>query len=179
MPYPSLLHPEPHPCGSPLLTHTTPGDTPTQFCLSLCGVPGSWCIQGLFEPSEHLCQEWGLILNVNSPFLPSCWDYFFALRHRVSCHSHSSAWFHHFMTKRWERIGNSGIFYFLGLTSDGDCSHEIKILLILGRKLMTNLDNILKSRDITLPTEVHTIKAMVFPVVMYRCDSWTIKKAEC
>ena len=64
------------------------------------------------------------------------------------------------------------------ITADGDCSHEIKRFLLLGRKVMTNLDSILKSRDITLPTKVHLVKAMVFPVVMYRCDSWTIKKAE-
>ena len=71
-------------------------------------------------------------------------------------------------------------FIFLGskVTADGDCSHEIKRCLCLGRKVMTNLDSILKSRDITLPTKVHTVKAMVFPVVMYGYDSWTIKKAE-
>ena len=71
-------------------------------------------------------------------------------------------------------------FVFLGskITADGDCSHEIKRCLLLG-KVMTNLDCILKSRDITLPTKVHLVKAMVFPVVMYRCESWTIKKAEC
>ena len=70
---------------------------------------------------------------------------------------------------------------FLGskITADGDCSHEIKRHLLLGRKVMTNLDSILKSRDITLPTEVHLVKAMVFPVVMYGCESWTVKKAEC
>ena len=65
------------------------------------------------------------------------------------------------------------------ITADGDCSHEIKSHLLLGRKVMTNLDSILKSRDITLPTKVHLVKAMVFPVVMYGCDSWTVKKAEC
>ena len=64
------------------------------------------------------------------------------------------------------------------ITADGDCSHEIKRCLLLGRKAMTNLDSILNSRDITLPTKVHLIKAMVFPVVMYECESWTIKKAE-
>ena len=64
------------------------------------------------------------------------------------------------------------------ITADGDCSHEIKRQLLLGRKVVTNLDNILKSRDITLPTKVHLVKAMVFPVVMYGCESWTIKKAE-
>ena len=71
--------------------------------------------------------------------------------------------------------------YFLGskITANGDCSHEIKRRLLLGRKVMTNLDSILKSRDITLPTKVHLVKAMVFPVVMYACESWTIKKAEC
>ena len=72
-------------------------------------------------------------------------------------------------------------FTFLGskITVDSDCSHEIKRYLLLGRKAMTNLDNILKSRGITLPTTVHIVKAMVFPVVMYGCESWTIKKAEC
>ena len=72
-------------------------------------------------------------------------------------------------------------FIFLGskITTDGDCSHEIKRRLLLGRKAMTNLDSILKSRDITLPTKVHLVKAMVFPVVMYRCESWTVNKAEC
>ena len=72
-------------------------------------------------------------------------------------------------------------FLFLGsrITADGDCSHEIKRRLLLGRKVMTDLDSIFKSRDITLPTNVHLIKAMVFPVVMYGCESWTIKKAEC
>ena len=71
-------------------------------------------------------------------------------------------------------------FIFLGskITADGDCSHEIKRHLLLGRKTMTNLDSILKSRDITLPTKVHLVKAMVFPVVMYGCASWTVKKAE-
>ena len=72
-------------------------------------------------------------------------------------------------------------FIFLGskITADGDCSHEIKRHLPLGRKAMTNLDSVLKSRDITLPTKVHLVKAMVFPVVMYRCESWIIKKVEC
>ena len=65
------------------------------------------------------------------------------------------------------------------ITADGDCSHEIKRRLLLGRKTMTNLDSILKNRDIALPTKVHLVKAMVFPVVMYGCESWTIKKGEC
>ena len=89
-------------------------------------------------------------------------------------------WSHHFMTNRWGNNGNSDRFYILGskITADGDCSHEIKRCLILGSKAMTNLDSILKSRDIILPTKVCVAKAMVFPVVMYRCESWTIKKAE-
>ena len=72
-------------------------------------------------------------------------------------------------------------FIFLGskFTADGDCSHEIKRCLLLGRKVMTNLDSILKSRDITLPTKARLVKAMVFPVVMHGCESWTVKKAEC
>ena len=85
------------------------------------------------------------------------------------------------MANRWGNGGNSVRLYFLGgskITADGDYSHEIKRRLLLGRKVMTNLDSILKSRDITLPTKVHLVKAMVFPVVMYGCESWTIKKAE-
>ena len=70
------------------------------------------------------------------------------------------------------------IFWGSKITADGDCSHEIKRYLLLGRKVMTNLDSIFKSRDITLPTKVHLVKAMVFPVVIYRCESWTVKKAE-
>ena len=77
------------------------------------------------------------------------------------------------------KISNSYyIFWGSKITADGDCSHEIKRCLLLGREVMTNLDSILKSRDITLPTEVRIVKAMVFPVVMYGCESWTIKKAE-
>ena len=71
------------------------------------------------------------------------------------------------------------IFWGSKITAEGDCSHEIKRCLLLGRKVMTNLDSILKSRNITLPTKVHLIKAMVFPVVMYGCKSWTVRKAEC
>ena len=87
---------------------------------------------------------------------------------------------HHFMANRWGNRGNTGRLYFWGskITADDDCSHEIKRCLLLGRKAMTNLDNILKSRDITLPTKVHLVKAMVFPVVMYGCENGTIKKAE-
>ena len=84
------------------------------------------------------------------------------------------------MANRWGNSGNSERLYFWSskITADGDCSHEIKRLLLLGRKAMTNLDSILKSRDITLPMKVHLVKAMGFPLVMYGCVSWTIKKAE-
>ena len=80
----------------------------------------------------------------------------------------------------WGNSGNSVRLYFSvsKITADGDCSHEVKRRLLLGRKVMTNLDSILKSRDITLPTKVHLVKAMVFPVVMYGCEIWTVKKAE-
>ena len=80
-----------------------------------------------------------------------------------------------------ETVETLADFNFLGskITVDGDCSHEIKRCLLLGRKVMTNLDSILKNRDITLPTKVHLVKAMVFPVVVYGCESWTVKKAEC
>ena len=84
------------------------------------------------------------------------------------------------MGNRWGNSVNSVRLYFGGsnITADGDCSHEIKRRLLLGRKVMANLDSILKSRDITLPTKVRLVKAMVFPVVMYGCKSWTIEKAE-
>ena len=84
------------------------------------------------------------------------------------------------MANRWGNTGNSDRFYFGGskISADGDCSHEIKRHLLLRRKVMTNIDSILKSRDITLPTKVCVVKAMVFPVVMYGCESWTVKKAE-
>ena len=85
------------------------------------------------------------------------------------------------MTNRWGNNGSSDRLYFLGfkITADGDCGHEIKRYLLLGRKAMFHLDSILKSRDITLLTKVRLVKARVFPVVMYRFESWTIKKAEC
>ena len=84
------------------------------------------------------------------------------------------------MANRWENSGNSARLYFGGskITADGDFSHEIKRYLLFGRKVITNLDSILKSRDIALPTKVHLVKAMVFPVVMCGCESWTVKKAE-
>ena len=82
------------------------------------------------------------------------------------------------MGKQWKQCQT--LFFFFGskITADGDCSHEIKRRLLLGKKVMTNLDSILKSRDITLSTNVRLVKAMVFPVVMYGCESWTVKKAE-
>ena len=85
------------------------------------------------------------------------------------------------MENKWGNSGNSVRLYFGGskITADGDCSHELKRLLLLRRKVMTNLDSILKSGDITLPTKVRLVKAMVFPVVMYGYESWTVKKAEC
>ena len=87
---------------------------------------------------------------------------------------------HHFMANRWGNNGNSGRLYFLGLqiTEDGDCSHKVKRCWLLGRKAMTNLDCVLKSREITLLTKFRLVKAMVFSVVVYGCESWTIKKAE-
>ena len=89
-------------------------------------------------------------------------------------------WSHHFMGNRWETVETMSDLILGGskITADGDGSHEIERRLLLGRKVMTNLDSILKSRDITLPTKVHLVKAMVFPVVMYGCEIWTVKKAE-
>ena len=85
------------------------------------------------------------------------------------------------MADRWETVETVSDFILGGskITADGDCSHEIKRRLLLGRKVMTNLDSIFKSRDITLLTKICLVKAMVFPVVMYGCESWTVKKAEC
>ena len=87
---------------------------------------------------------------------------------------------HHFMGNTWGNSGNSVSLYILGskITADADCSHEIKRHLLLGRKVMSNLDSIFKSRNITVPTKVRLVKAMVFPVVMYGCECWTVKKAE-
>ena len=89
-------------------------------------------------------------------------------------------WSRHFMVNRWGNSGSSVRLIFGGskITADGDCSHEIKRCLFLGIKVMANLDSILKSRDITLPTKVHLVKAIVFPVVMYGCESWTVKKVQ-
>ena len=104
-----------------------------------------------------------------------CW-----LKAQHSKNKDHGIWTHHFMGNRWGNSGNSVRLYFLGskITADGDCSHEIKRRLLLGRKVMTNLDSIFKIRDITLPTKVRLVKAIIFPVVMYGCESWTIKKAE-
>ena len=85
------------------------------------------------------------------------------------------------MANRWGNNGNSGRLYFGGskITADVNCSHEMKRHLLLGMKVMTNLESVLKSRDITLPAKLHLVKDMVFPVVLYGCESWNIKKAEC
>ena len=114
---------------------------------------------------------------------PSSWDLcIYNKRKReqvfVSLHHIRS---HHFMGNRWGTVETVSDFLLGGskITADGDCSHEIKRRLLLGRKVMINLDSIFKSRDITLPTKVCLVKAMVFPVVMYGCASWTVKKAEC
>ena len=98
------------------------------------------------------------------------------LKAQLSKNKYHGIWSHHFMENRWGNNGNSDILYFFGLQNH--CSHAIKRCLLFGRKAMTNLDSILKSRDITLPTKVHLVKAMVFPVVINGCESWTVKKAE-
>ena len=111
------------------------------------------------------------------------YDTIFKIKTITSSKNKNFMYIFRYITKvhRWGNSGNSGRLYFGGskITADGDCSHEIKRRLLLGRKLMTNLDSILKSRDITLSTKVRLVKAMVFPVVMYGCESWGIKKAEC
>ena len=100
------------------------------------------------------------------------------LKTQHSKHEHHGIWSHHFMADSWGNNVNSDRLYFLGskITVDSDCSHEIKRCLLRGRKAMTNLSSILKSRDITLPTKVSLVKAVVLPVVIHRCESWTIKK---
>ena len=100
---------------------------------------------------------------------------------KINIHKDHDIRSHHFIANRWgEIVETVADFIFLGskITVDSDCSHENKRHLLLGKKAMTNLDSILKSRDITFPTKVHLVKAMVFPVDMYGCESWTIKKAE-
>ena len=106
------------------------------------------------------------------------------LKLNIQKNEDNGIWSHHFMANRWGTVETVAYFIWGGgwhskITADGDCSHEIKRCLLLGRKVMTNLDSILNSRDITLPTKVCLVKAMVFPVVIYGCDTWTIKKAEC
>ena len=105
------------------------------------------------------------------------WKGWFETQH--SKNSDHGIWSHPFMQIDGERMETVTDFIFLGsqITSGGDCSHEIKRCLVLGRKALSNLDSILKSRDITLPTKVHLVQAMVFPVVMYGCESWTVQKA--
>ena len=103
------------------------------------------------------------------------------LRAQHSENEDHGIWSHRFMVNRWGNSGKTVSDFILGgskITADGDCSHEIKRRLLLGRTVLTNLDSILKSRDVTLSTKVHLVKAMVFPVVKYGCESWTIKKAE-
>ena len=102
------------------------------------------------------------------------------LKTQHSENEYHGIWSHHFMANRWGNNGNGDRLSFLGskITADGDCSHAIKRCLLLGRKAMTNLHSILKSRDITLPTKAHLVKAMCFPVVTYGYESWTVKKAE-
>ena len=101
------------------------------------------------------------------------------LRAQHSENKDHGIWSHHFMANRWGNKGNRDFLFFGSkITADGDGSQEIKRCLLLGRKVMTNLDSIIKSRDITLSTKVCLVKAMVFPIVMYACESWTIKKAE-
>ena len=120
-------------------------------------------------------KPWGLIISASSPLGWSCC----ALRKYRPFHMASGP------ITSWKTDGETVetvtdfIFLCSKITGDGDCRHEIKRRLLLGRKVMTNLDSILKSRDITLPTKVRLVKVMVFPVVMYGCESWTIKRAEC
>jgi len=139
-----------------------------------CSLPGS-SIHGIFQAKVL---EWGVIafswfLAKLQEFLAELW-----------CYRKGSFWSPPGPTTSWEIDGETvetvSDFIFLGskVTTDGDCSHEIKRRLLLGRKVMTNLDCILKSRDVSFPTKVRLVKAVVFPVVMYGCESWTVKKAE-
>ena len=119
-------------------------------------------LQSLLMKVKEECEKVGLKLNIQKT--------------KIMASGPITSW----PTDR-ETVETVAHFIFLSskITADGDCSHEIKRRLLLGRKIMTNLDSILKSRDITLPTKVHLVKAMVFPVVMYGCESWTVKKAVC
>ena len=195
----------PSPRSRPLWTCTSAGDTQTPLWLSLYGVSGSWCTKGLFESSERLWRVWGLILT---QFCPS---YHLAgassLPLDMGCllkvtpapyshHSNVGLKLNIQKTKitasgpitSWQIDGETTEtvthFIFLGskVTADGDCSHETKRRLLLGRKAMTSLHSMLKSRDITLPVKFCLVEAVVFPLVMCgceSCESWTIKKAEC
>ena len=109
------------------------------------------------------------------------WERKAVLKSQHSRNEISGSWSHQFMVNRWGKSGSCGRFYLGGsnITADHDCSHEIKRCLLLGRKPMINLVSILESRDITVLTKVHIANAMVFPVVLYGCESWTIKKTEC
>ena len=192
----------PSPRSRPLRTCTSAGDTQTPLWLSLYGVSGSWCTKGLFESSERLWRVWGLILTQFCPSyhlagassLPL--DMGCLLKVTPAPYSHHSNVGLKLNIQKTKITASGPItswqideettetvthFIFLGskVTADGDCSHETKRRLLLGRKVMTNLDSILKSRDITLLAKVRLVKGMVFPVVMYGCESWTIKKAEC
>ena len=125
-----------------------------------------------------LCRKWR---GTKEPLESERGEWKSWLKTQHSKNEDHGIWAHHFMANRWGNSGNSGWLYILGsskITADSDCSHEIKGRLLLGRKAMTNLDNILKGRDITLLTKVHLVKSLVFPVIIYGCESWTIKKDE-
>ena len=125
-----------------------------------------------------LCRKWR---GTKEPLESERGEWKSWLKTQHSKNEDHGIWAHHFMANRWGNSGNSGWLYILGsskITADSDCSHEIKRRLLLGRKAMTNLDNILKGRDITLLTKVHLVKSLVFPVIIYGCESWTIKKDE-
>ena len=125
-----------------------------------------FCVLTLYLQTSYNCLLVSKIFFVDSLGLP------------IENKDHGN-WSHHFMGNSWGNSGNSVRLYFWGskITADGDHSHEIKRCLLLGRKVMTNLDSILNSRDITLPTKACLVKAMVFPVVMYGCESWTVKES--
>ena len=169
------------------LNHWTTRELPLLHIIYLLST--SWNQDHWEKYQEHQICRWhhpyGRTVRGTKEPLDECereeWKSWFKTQH--SKHKDHSNWSHHFMANRWEKMdnGNSEDFIFLGskITADGDCSHEIRRCLLLGRKAVTNLDSILKDRDITLLTKVCLVKTMVFPVVMYGCESWTMKKAEC
>ena len=108
-----------------------------------------------------------------------CWVLHITYLHPPYCFLRQVMFYTYFTEGEVDLANFDQLFWGSKITADGDCNHEIKRRLLLGRKVMTNLDTILKSRDITLPTKFRLVKAMVFPVVMYGCESWTVKKAEC